>query len=638
MKKLYWFVLLIVVCGTTIAYWRLWRVAPLRDTDYLLLGEITNRTGDPLLDDSLREALRVALNQSPHLNLINDEKIRDALRKTGKPETQALTKDFDRQICGEVDAAAYLSGTAEHSNGGYTVRLDVDRCEGGSRLAHSEANASRPDLLIHQLGLAAVQIRRKLGEDADSLQKYDIPLERATSPIPAALKAYADARKVLREGDLAAVPYYRKAVQEDSRFAVARSGLAVSLYNLSQMDEAADNIRQAFEAGDRQTARERLNISTLYYDMAQGDVEKAIDGYKEYIRLYPRDDVALGNLSSEFFVIGDYEQAAKYSEAALRLDPDATAWYANYSTALLSLGRAEEAEKVLKEAFSRKIDDASLHGNMYSVGFVRNDQALMRQQLDWADGKAGGDSLFAAQADTEAYYGRLQTARQLTRKAMGMAKDAELPESAATWAIEAGMREAVFGYAKEAQGMAREALQLAPKSKDVRALAALVHAMIGDDQEARQIADDLQALYPANITIQKAWLPVVHAQLAMNKHDYHEAVQQLQIAAPYERGQLTANLSDSCMIPALFRGEALLALNKGSEAVTEFQKVETNLGLVGNCWSGPLAKLGMARAHAKSGANAQAKSWYERLMNLWAGADPDLAVVKQAKLELSKIH
>jgi eukaryotic-like serine/threonine-protein kinase len=639
MKKAYWVTFVILACVTSMAFWLMRRSTPLQDTDYLLLGEIANHSGDPVLDDSLREAVRVGLSQSPHLNLINDEKVRGVLRQTGKSDTQPADATVAAQICAGLDAAAYLTGLVEHSAGDYRVELNVNRCKDGARLAKSSGSAPRPDLLIHQLGVVAVKLREQLGESHESIQKFDIPLDRATSPMPAALKAYADARKTLREqGDLAAVPLYRKAVDADSRFAIARSGLAVSLYNLNQMAEAADNIRQAYEAGDRQTARERLNISTLYYDLAQGDVEKAIEGYKEYIRIYPRDDVATGNLSSEFFVIGDYEQAAKYAEAALKLDPDSAAWYENYSTALLALGRTEQAEHVLKEAFERKMDDASLHSNMYSVGFVRNDQAIMRQELQWAEGRPGGDSLFAAQADTEAYYGRLNKARQLTQKAIEMAKTAGLDESAATWAVQGAMREAVLGSPKEARRMVSDALQLAPKSKDVRSTAAVIYAAIGDEQEARKIADDLQALFPSNIVIQKAWLPVVRAQLAINKRQYEQAVQELQTVSTYERGQLTGNLSDSCMVPVVLRGEAFLALKKSSEAYAEFQKIDTSPGLVGNCWSGSFAKLEMARAKTQSGAKADAKSWYEQLTKLWAEADPELTLMKQVKAEIKQVQ
>jgi tetratricopeptide (TPR) repeat protein len=256
------------------------------------------------------------------------------------------------------------------------------------------------------------------------------------------------------------------------------------------------------------------------------------------------------------------------------------------------------------------LDDASLHNNLYSVAFLRNDRAAMQAQVAWAQGNPGGDSVFAAQSDTDAYYGHLQQAREFAQKAVDNAKAAELHESAAIWMAEAAMHEAALGNPQQARSLIQDALQLAPNSKDVRSLAATVYAKTGDDPQALQITSDLQALYPSNIVIQKAWLPVVRAQLAMNKHNYEEALRQLQIVSPYETGQLTGNLSDSCMVPVLLvllRGEAFLALNKNQQALLEFQKLETNPGLIANCWSGAMAKLGMARAHAQSGEKSEAK-------------------------------
>ena len=507
-------------------------------------------------------------------------------------------------------------------------------------MAKEQAAAPRVDLAVQHLGEAARKLREKLGEDAASIKKYAVPLERATAPIPAALTAYTDARKAIQEkGDLEAVHFYKQAIELDSRFAMAHSGLAVSYYNLNQMSQASEEVRLAYEAGDRQTYREHLNIATLYYDLAQGDIEKAIEGYKEYIRAYPRDDVAMGNLSSEYFVIGDYENAAKYAESALKIDADSAAWYENYSTALLALSRVDEAEKSLHDAFSRKLDDPALHANLYAVAFAKGDSALMEEQLRWAEGKPNGeDSILAAQSDTEAYYGRLKKAREYTQRAVESATKAELPESAAIWEVEAGMREVMFGYPEEAKKHTEAALRYAPDSKDVRALAAFVFARDGDDQRSQKILDDLRALYDSNMVIQKAWLPVVQGQMNLRKKHYGEVVSGLQGVTPYEKGQLTGNLSDSCMIPAYLRGEAELGARNGPAALVEFQKFSANAGVVGSCWSAPLAKLGEARARALMGPESSAKEAYAKFFALWKDADTDIPGLKQAKAEAEKLH
>jgi len=630
-----------IVAGALCAgYWWWQRPTSLGEADLLLLGDIANATGENNFDGTLREALRVALLQSPYLNLVSDEKIHSILREAGQRDGAELTEALLPAVCGKAGAQAYLTGKISRDGSGYVVKLTVDRCTGARRMAKAVAHAGRADLVVQHLGEAARTLRQDLGESPQSIVKYDVPLERATTPILASLRAYEEARRMIREkGDLEAVPLYKRAIDLDSRFAMAHSGLAVSYYNLNQMGKASDEVRQAYEAGDRQTYREHLNIATLYYDLAQGDIEKAIGGYKEYIRAYPRDDVAMGNLSSEYFVIGDYAAAAKFAEAALKIDPDSAAWYENYSTALLALSRPLEAEKVLQEAFSRKLDDPSLHANLYAVGFAKGDFALMQRELSWAAGKPNGeDSLLAAQSDTEAYFGRLQKAREYTRRAVESAKKAELPESAAVWEVEAAMREAMFGYPEEAGKHVESALQLAPESKDVRALASLVFARLGEDSKAQKILDDLRALYVSNMVIQKAWLPVVQAEMKLRKKQYADAINSLEGVTPYEKGQLTGNLSDSCMIPAFLRGEAQLGAGNARQALAEFQKFSTDAGIVGSCWSAPLAKLGMARAEAMSGSTSRAKEAYAKFLEQWKSADPEIPALRQAKAEAAKFH
>ena len=630
-----------IVAGALCAgYWWWQRPTKLGETENLLLGDIENESRESNFDGSLREALRIALAQSPYLNLVSDEKIRSVLRDMGQAEGAPLTETLAHSVCAKTGVQAYLAGKIVRKDGGYQVKLTVYRCAGTRWMAKASAEAARADLVVQHLGGAVRELRRDLGESAASVRKYDVPLERATTPIPASLKAYQEARKAIREkSDLEAVPLYKRAIELDSRFAVAHSGLAVSYYNLNQMGKAGEEVRQAYEAGDRQTYREHLNIETHYYDLAQGNIEKAIEGYKEYIRTYPRDDVALGNLSSEYFVIGDYVEAAKYAEAALKLDPDSAAWYENYSTALLALSRPAEAEKVIQEAFSRKLNDPSLHSNLYAVAFAQGDSTVMQRELQWAEGKTNGeDSLLAAQSDTEAYFGRLQKARVYSRRAVESAKKAELPESAGVWEVEAGMREAMFGYPEEARKHAEAALQLVPDSKDVRALAALVYARLGEDRKAQKIMDDLRALYVSNMVIQKAWMPVVQAQMKLRKKQYGDAINSLESALPYEKGQLTGNLSDSCMIPAFLRGEAQLGAGNAQQALAEFRKFSTDAGIVGSCWSAPLAKLGVARAEGKSGSTSQAKAAYAKFLDLWKGADTDLPLLRQAQAEAAKFH
>ena len=621
-------------------YWYSQRGMKLSETDSILIGEFSNAAGDSVFDGTLREALGVSLAQSPSLNLVSIEKVREALRSMGRPVDSLLLQELAPSLCQRLGATVYLTGSIVKAGSGYSLRLDAVRCSTDDSGISTKSDAASRGEALHALGVAADDLRGKFGEEPDSLQKFDLPLERATTASLDALAAFTEGRRLAREkGALEAVPALKKAVELDPKFALAHSNLAVAYYNLNQNALAADHIRQAFESADRQTVRDRLHITTLYYDLATGDVQKAIASYKEWVRLYPRDDIAKGNLSSEYFLIGDYEQAATLAQQALRLDPGSAAWYENLATAYIALQRLEEAQNIVELAFARKLDDPSMHAELYALAFLRGEPAAMEREMTWSDGKPGGeDALLALQADTEAYVGHVQKARALSRRAVEVAENSQLSEPAAIWQGIAALREAVYGNFEEAQKGADKVLELAPQSRDAQILAILVLTRLGDVRRVKTMLDDLAAANVSNTVVQSAWLPTIRAQAEMVGQKPVKALELLDVVKPYERGQLIGNLSYSCMIPVYLRAEAYLEARRGPQAVAEFQKLIDSRGVVGNCWSGALAHLGQGRARALFGSTNAARISYQEFFSLWKDADAGVPILKSARLEFAKLN
>jgi tetratricopeptide (TPR) repeat protein len=620
-------------------YWYSQRGIKLTETDAILIGDFANATGDPMFDGTLREALAVSLAQSPSLNLVSVEKVGEALRSLGRPVDAPITRDLAPKLCQRLGATVYLTGSIAKDGSGYSLRLDTTQCSTDDSVASAKSDASNKREALHALGVAATDLRGKFGEDPASLQRFDLPLERATTASLDALAAFTEGRRLVREkGAMEAVPALKKAIELDPKFALAHSNLAVAYYNLNQNALAADHIRQAFEAADRQTVRDRLHITTLYYDLATGDVQKAIESYKEWVRLYPRDDIAKGNLSSEYFLIGDYDQAATFAQQALRLDPGSAAWYENLATAYIALRRLEEAQGILNQAFARKLDDPSIHADLYALAFLRGEPAGMEREMAWSAGKPGGeDTMLALQADTEAYAGHVQKARELSRRAVEVAQNSQLTEPAAIWQGIAALREAVYGNLEEARKGADKVLEIAPNSRDAQILAVLVLARVGDARRAQTMLDDLAAANVSNTVVQSAWLPSIRAQAEMVAKNPVRALELLDVVKPYERGQLIGNLSYSCMIPVYLRAEAYLSANRGPQALAEFQKLIDGRGVVGNCWSGALAHLGQGRAQALSGSTNAARASYQEFFALWKDADQDIPILKSAHAEFAKL-
>jgi tetratricopeptide (TPR) repeat protein len=630
---------LLLVFGIAGFYWYSRRDAKLSETDTILIGDFANAAGDPVFEGTLREALAVSLAQSPSLNLVSVEKVGEALRSLGRPVDTLITPELAPKLCQRLGATVLLTGRIAKDDGSYRIRLDATRCSADDEVASAKSDAAGKAQVLHALGSAATELRRKFGEDPASLQQFDLPLERATTASLDALRAFTEGRRLVREkGAIEALPALKRAIDLDSKFALAHSNLSVAYYNLNQNALAADHIRQAYESADRQTVRDRLHITTLYYDLATGDVQKAIGSYKEWVRLYPRDDIAKGNLSSEYFLIGDYDQAASFAQQALHLDPGSAAWYENLATAYIALERLEEAQNILDQAFARKLDDPSMHADLYALAFLRDEPAGMERQMAWSAGKPGGeDTMLALEADTQAYAGHLHKAREYSRRAVEVAERSQLTEPAAIWEGIAALREAVYGNVEEARKGAGRVVEIAPNSRDAQILAILVLARVGDVRRAQTMLDDLAAANVSNTIVQSAWLPVIRAQSEMVGRNPVRALELLDVVKPYERGQLIGNLSYSCMIPVYLRAEAFLGASRGTQARAEFQKLIDSRGVVGNCWSGALAYLGRARAEALSGSTTAARTSYQAFFALWKNADADIPILKSARAEFAKL-
>jgi eukaryotic-like serine/threonine-protein kinase len=628
--------LILLVAG---GFWYSGNGVTLTDKDTLLVGDFENSTGDAVFDASLREALSIGLAQSPLLNLVSAEKVAEALHSQSLPSNTSVNGELAPKLCGHAGATVFLTGVIAKDGDTYVLKLTTFQCDSAKEISSSRSEARGKSQVVHALGEAAAKLRSQLGENADSVRKFNLPLERATSSSVEAIKSFADGRRLSREkGSLEAVPALKKAIELDPKFALARSNLAVSYYNLNQNALAADSIRQAFELADRQTVRDRLHITTLYYDLGTGDVQKAIQSYKQWVELYPRDDIAKGNLASEYFLIGDYEQAANFGSQALRLDPGSVAWYENVATADIALLRLNEARYVLNLAASRKLEDSALHTDIYALAFLQSDTNAMQREMEWSVGKAGAeDAMLALQADTEAYAGHLQKARELSRRAVQSAQAANLAEPAAIWQGISALRDAAYGKTQEARAAADKVLTIAPNSRDAQTLTILVLARIGEGRRAQSLLDDLAAAHVSNTVVQSAWVPTIRAQFNLVNQRPAQALELLEHVKPYERGQLIGNLSYACMIPAYLRGEAYLAAKQGAAAHAEFQKLSDNRGIVGNCWSGALALLGQARAQVLSGSTNSARNSYQRFFELWKTADPDLSILKTARAEFAKL-
>jgi eukaryotic-like serine/threonine-protein kinase len=619
-------------------YWRSLQAKKLTDQDMLVLADFSNTTGDPVFDDTLKQAIAVQLGQSPFLNILSDAKVRATLKLMAMPRGTKLTPEVARDLCQRANATAYVSGAIASLGSQYVIGLEAVNCKTGDMLAQEQVTADNKEHVLKALASAATKLRRKLGESLSMVEKFDA-MDQVTTPSLDALKALSEGRKTLQEqGMSAAIPFFNRAIELDPNFAAAYLALGVSYTNLRETDLASQNLKKAYDLRDKVSEREGFRISATYYLLVTGELDKAIETYELWAKTYPRSPEPYGNLGVDYTYLGQYDKAVAASLEDLRLNPGSAAAFTNLVALYAALDRLNEAKAKYQAAVEHKVDNPVLHGNRYGVAFLENDVAEMNKQLAAMSGKPGEDVLLSYASDTEAFYGRAGHARDLSKRATESAARSGSKETAATWQMDAALRAVEFNDKARSREDIASALAAAP-TRDVNILAALALARIGDADQAKHIADDLGERFPLNTVINHYWLPAIYAAIEISRSNPAKALDLLQTTETYELGTPLPQFEvGASMYPVYLRGSAYLSLGKGKEASVEFGKFLSQRGVVVNCPLAALAHLQLGRAYALTGDSIRARSSYQEFFALWKDADSDLPVLRQAKAEFQQIR
>jgi serine/threonine protein kinase/tetratricopeptide (TPR) repeat protein len=615
---------------------RIRRAHTLTERDTIVLSDFVNSTGDPVFDDTLKQAVLVQLEQSPFLNIVSEQRVQQTLRLMRRTPGERLTPELGRELCQRTGSQALLSGSVATLGSQYVIGLNVVNCDTGEYLATQQMQAKNKEDVLKALDSVTSGVRAKLGESLNSVRKFDVPIEEVTTPSLEALKAYSLGRRTLNEkGNLAAIPFFERATELDPNFATAYASLAAAQWNLNRSDRAEEAAERAYALRDRVSEPEKSRISALYYDTVLGDLDRSIPVYRLHAQIYPGSSWAHNNLASNLGELGRWQEAIAEVREALRLDPNNSFAYMNLTAFLIASNQPDAAEATIKQGLLlRALDDTSSRLPLYQLAFLRGNAREMERLLADMTGKDGEQESLDAQSNTEAYYGRLARARYFSRRAVESELRSGSQEAAALWRANAALREAEFGNPP----LARQwiAAALAPRqSWVVKVLAALAFARIGDTVRARAIIQELEKNHPWNTRLRVYWLPTVRSAIEIRNGNSAQALAILDETVPYELGQPISQLAT--LYPAYLRGEAYLSVRDGAAAAVEFQKLLDYRGLVLNSPLGGLAYVGLARACALQGDTSGARKRYQTFFALWKDADLGVPIMKQVKSEYEKL-
>jgi len=570
-----------------------------------------------------------------------------------RPVDTKLTPEVARELCQRAGSNAYIAGSIGSLGSQYVLGLKAVNCHSGDALVQEQVTAASKEKVLDTLGNAASKLRGELGESLATVQKFDTSLEEATTSSLEALKAYSLGEKaVFENGPVAALPYHQRAIELDPNFAEGYSAVSNDYYSLGELGRASEYSTKAFELREHASERANLGITAHYYWTVTGELDKADQALQEMIVSYPQSCGAHSQLANVNAMQGQYEKAAENIRHCLHLAQDLVFAYSGSANYALALQRFDEARRIVHEAQARKLNNGEIQIALYALAFLGSDSAAMEEQQQWFTGKPEENVGLGLASDTEAYVGHLAIARELTKRAVDSAIRADSKETGAIWQATAAQREAAYGGAAEGRRLAAEALKLTATSQGAGVEAALAFAMAGDTARAESLAQDLRKRYPLDTQVQSLWLPVIQAQLALERKNPNSALTTLQVASPIELGQIQFVANISCLYPMYARGEAYLEAGQGAAAAAEFQKIIDHSGIVWNCWTGALAHLGVARANAlqsntfqgqgqgadADAARVRALAAYKDFLTLWKDADPDIPILKKAKAEYAKLQ
>jgi eukaryotic-like serine/threonine-protein kinase len=390
----------------------------LTDQDMLVVSDFDNKTGDPVFDTALKQALAFQLQQSPFLKAMDEEEVRDTLKRSGRSPDARVTGDIARDICIREGQKATLEGSIVALGSRYLIALQAANCQTGETFAREQTEATGKEHVVDALAKVTNSMRAKLGESLSTIEGEDRAYQNAvtTSSLDALQSFYMGDSEWTKTGNsAAAVPFYRHAVELDPNFAFACAVLAGMLRNVGDTEAAKQTSEKAFVLRDRVTERERLFIEYVYHQV-RGDGRKTLEAAELLSRRYPRDAVFRGNLAEEYTQAGEPEKALPEAQAALKNNPRIFKGYYDTQAPLIELNRIEEAKVLIRKAFENGFDLPEFHALLLYIALAEGDIQAEKREMDWLTSHQASPYILEEQGANAAARGHALKAKELLRQ------------------------------------------------------------------------------------------------------------------------------------------------------------------------------------------------------------------------------
>ncbi|HXN97683.1 MAG TPA: winged helix-turn-helix domain-containing protein [Candidatus Acidoferrales bacterium] len=608
--------------------WRVFFSRPvLTQADVILVASFVNKTGDPIFDNSLDKALEVKLAESPFLSLFPEANVRETLRMMRHDPNERVTPELGIEICKRQGLKAVVVPEIAAVGNTYMITLEAIDARSQKPIARRQEVAESKDKVVAALGKAGSQLRRQLGESLSSLEKYNAPLDLATTSSLDALLAYRGGQNLYRSGKRReSIPFFERAVDLDPQFCSAYNMLGSAYHSIENEQSSRENFAKAFELKDRRlTQEENFQTSALYDSSITGNLEKETTVLLLYKEAYPRSVSAYNLLGIAYAQQGRTEEALQNFNWAIAHSPVPSAQhYSNASQALMILGRFDEAKKMLDEWRQKGSLTPFQREMRYRIAFIEQDAATMDRLA--RETPADDVSWLRFQMQLAFLRGDSRTLRSLSETLVNQQNRANGTENAADQLAWRAALESFLGDYASARNLCRLAEQAGNDSATGLWDCATALGEAGDVAQAEALAAKLDQQFPENTFQQKVVLPMVRSIIERERGNTLKAVALLVPVTQYPNAPVSYH-----------RAQAYLVAGEYGEAVADFKTVISHRGWPQWEIYSPLAQLGLAQAYAKQGDTDLSRRAYDDFFTTWKDADPDIPILLQAKAEYKKL-
>jgi eukaryotic-like serine/threonine-protein kinase len=602
----------------------------------IIVADFVNNTGDPVFETTLNQALGVQLGQSPVLDIVSPQHLRQSVQYLGKKPDDAITPAIAREIGEREGIKAILTGTIANLGSDYIITLSAQNTATGDQIASVQTQAASKEKVLDALNEAAAQMRAKLGESLASIQKLNTPFGQATTPSLEAFRAYALGDQAHSRGNdiPEAEDHYKRALALDPKLAMAWARLGVIYLNSGQMGKAMEYFTRAHELSGDVSERERLYIEGHYYGEVVGDLDKAVETLQVAVQEYPLQVDNYVNLGVFYAEEGKPENSEEVLLKALALQPDQAIALSDVISNYTSIDQYDEARKYVAKANQLRLVDTDMLEYEMSLHGATGNRAAIQKILAQGAGRPDQFTLTGQWGNIQAQWGQFRAGVATLQQAAGQAGEAKAPDARAGFVLNAAYIGWPVGQCHDPGAAVKQALAV-DKSRPTQIAAAATHAFCGEGKQALAALDALEKKAPDDTLVQQVYVPQARAYMALQAGDARRALDLLAKSqaydlvspGPYLRGLAYLQLHDAGNAIAAFK---IATQYKGASYTSEkfipFPLNNYALGL-----------LGLGRAYAMTGNKTDARAAYERFFAEWKDADADLSVMTQAKKEYAAL-